>query len=81
MPFEFSEPTERTYDMQATNGVKEEARQLVERLPDTATWDDLMEEIYVRQVVERGLRDLLSRSHPPDARRHNRVDRGQAHAC
>ena len=44
--------------MQATNGVKEEARQLVERLPDTATWDDLMEEIYVRQAVERGLRDV-----------------------
>ncbi len=39
-------------------GVKEEARQLVERLPDTATWDDLMEEIYVRQAVERGLRDV-----------------------
>ena len=53
MPFEFSDPTERTDDMQATNGVKEEARQLVERLPDTATWDDLMEEIYVRQAVER----------------------------
>ena len=58
MPFEFSDPTERTYEMQATNGVKEEARQLVERLPDTATWDDLMEEIYVRQAVERGLRDV-----------------------
>ena len=58
MPFEFSDPTERTDDMQATNGVKEEARQLVERLPDTATWDDLMEEIYVRQAVERGLRDV-----------------------
>ena len=44
--------------MQTTNGVKEEARQLVERLSDTATWDDLMEEIYVRQAVERGLRDV-----------------------
>ena len=58
MPVEDSDPTERTYDMQVTNGVKEEARQLVERLPDTATWDDLMEEIYVRQAVERGLRDV-----------------------
>ena len=44
--------------MQTATGVKEEARQLVERLPETATWDDLMEEIYVRQAVERGLRDV-----------------------
>ena len=45
-------------NMNTLTGVKEEARQLVERLPDTATWDDLMEEIYVRQAVERGLRDV-----------------------
>ena len=44
--------------MNTPNGVKGEARQLVERLPDNATWDDLMEEIYVRLVVERGLRDV-----------------------
>ncbi|MFM9960501.1 MAG: hypothetical protein ACKV2Q_04665 [Planctomycetaceae bacterium] len=44
--------------MQSTTRVKEEARQLVERLPETATWDDLMEEIYVRQAVERGMQDV-----------------------
>ncbi len=44
--------------MNTLNGVKEEARQLVERLPDNATWDDLMDEVYIRQVVERGLRDV-----------------------
>ena len=44
--------------MNPLTGVKEEARQLVERLPDTATWDDLMEDIYVRQAVERGLKDV-----------------------
>jgi hypothetical protein len=37
--------------------VKEEARRLVERLPDNATWDDLMHEIYVRQAIEAGLED------------------------
>ncbi len=37
--------------------VKEEARRLVERLPDDATWDDLMHEIYVRQAIEAGLED------------------------
>lgn len=36
---------------------KEEAHKLVDRLPDTATWDDLMHEIYVREIIERGLAD------------------------
>lgn len=38
-----------------TESVKDEARRLVERLPDNATWDDLMHEIYVRQAIEAGL--------------------------
>ena len=37
--------------------IKDEARQLIERLPDDATWDDLMHEIYVRQAIEAGLED------------------------
>ena len=37
--------------------LKEEARRLIERLPDDATWDDLMHEIYVRQAIEAGLED------------------------
>ena len=37
--------------------VKREAYQLVEKLSEDATWDDLMYEIYVRQVVEAGLED------------------------
>jgi len=37
--------------------VKEEARRLVERLPDDATWDNLMHEIYVRLAIEAGLED------------------------
>ena len=37
--------------------LKEEARRLIERLPDNATWDDLMHEIYVRQAIEAGLED------------------------
>lgn len=42
--------------MEATK-VKEEARRLVEELPDDASWDDLMYQIYVRQAIEAGLRD------------------------
>ena len=37
--------------------VKQQAHQLVEKLPDNATWDDLMYEIYVRQAIEAGIRD------------------------
>jgi predicted transcriptional regulator len=41
----------------ANANVKEEARRLVELLPDDATWEDLHYEIYVRQAVEAGLKD------------------------
>lgn len=35
--------------------VKEMAREVIEHLPDTATFDDLMYEFYVRQKIEAGL--------------------------
>ena len=34
------------------------AHQLIDALPENATWDDVMYRIYVRQAVESGLRDL-----------------------
>ncbi len=37
--------------------IKPDARQLVESLPESATWDDLAYEIYVRQSIEIGLAD------------------------
>jgi len=40
----------------ASVSVKEAARKLVEQLPDEATWDDLMYEIYVVQKIEEGIR-------------------------
>ena len=40
-----------------TEGIKEQARRLLENLPDSATWEDLIYQIYVRQAVEAGLRD------------------------
>ncbi|WP_204103188.1 MULTISPECIES: hypothetical protein [Spirulina sp. CCY15215] len=40
-----------------TQNLKEEAHRLIDRLPDDSTWEDLMYEIYVRQVVEAGLAD------------------------
>ncbi len=40
-----------------TTNIKEEARRLIDKLPEESTWDDLMYEIYVRQVVESGVED------------------------
>jgi hypothetical protein len=40
-----------------TMNIKQEARRLVEQLPEDATWDDLMHEIYVGQAIEAGLQD------------------------
>ena len=39
-----------------SSAVKEELARLIERLPDKATWDDVMYEIYVRQKIEEGLK-------------------------
>ena len=37
--------------------VKEQAYHLLDNLPDSATWEDLMYRIYVRQAIEAGIRD------------------------
>jgi predicted transcriptional regulator len=37
--------------------VKEQAHRLVDNLPDSATWEDVMYRIYVRQAVEAGIKD------------------------
>ena len=42
--------------MNSTN-IKQEALRLVEKLPEDASWDDLIYEIYVRQAIESGLKD------------------------
>ena len=35
---------------------KEAARHLIDRLPDQATWEDIMYELYVKQKIEAGLK-------------------------
>ena len=40
------------------SSVKEAARQIIENLPEHATWDDLMYELYVKQKIEEGLADI-----------------------
>jgi DNA-binding transcriptional regulator YiaG len=40
---------------------KDEAHKLIDQLPADATWEDLMEQIYVRQAIEQGLSDSEQR--------------------
>lgn len=37
------------------NSAKDAARALIEQLPDEASWDDIMYELYVTQKIEAGL--------------------------
>lgn len=36
---------------------KQQAHALIDKLPDNATWDDMMRELYEHQAIERGLAD------------------------
>ena len=35
--------------------IKEDAKKMIERLPENATWDDLMYELYITKKIEVGL--------------------------
>jgi predicted transcriptional regulator len=37
------------------SSVKEEARRLIDELPDGATWDDVLYEFYVKKKIDRAL--------------------------
>ena len=41
-----------------TDTVKARARELIDQLPENATWDDVAYEVAVRRSIERGLADL-----------------------
>ena len=37
---------------------KEQAKRVLDALPDSATWDDIMYKIYVTQKINKGLEDV-----------------------
>jgi predicted transcriptional regulator len=37
---------------------KQSARELIEQLPDSVSWNELMYELYVKQKIEGGLKEL-----------------------
>ena len=40
-----------------TETIKQKAHQLLDKLPDSASWEDVMYRIYVRQAIEAGVKD------------------------
>ena len=40
------------------SSVKEESIHLIQSLPDSVTWDDLIYEMYVKKKIEKGLKDI-----------------------
>jgi predicted transcriptional regulator len=40
------------------NTSKQAAKQLLDHLPDQASWDDIMYELYVKEKIEAGLADI-----------------------
>ena len=45
-------------EMQESDHIKEEARRLIDALPDDATWADFTRMVFERQMVEEGIADL-----------------------
>jgi hypothetical protein len=43
--------------MADAESLKPAAHDLVDRLPENASWEDLMYQIYVREAIDAGLRD------------------------
>jgi len=41
-----------------TVSAKSQARRLIDKLPASASWDDVMQQIFVRQKIEAGIADL-----------------------
>ena len=39
--------------------VKEQARRMLDELPESATWDDIFYELYTRQQVALGMQDVV----------------------
>ena len=40
-----------------TENIKEKAHQLLDNLPDSATWEELMHRIYVSEAIAAGIQD------------------------
>ena len=44
--------------MSAQTNVKEQARKMLEQMPEDVSWDQVLDAIRVRRLIEKGLRDV-----------------------
>ena len=44
----------------ADDSTKHKARAIIDQLPDSASWDDVMYELYVREAIDAGLADVAA---------------------
>jgi predicted transcriptional regulator len=57
------------------HSAKQAARELIDRLPDSVSWNDLMYELYVKQKIEEGLKELdEGRGIPHEEVKHRLLD-------
>jgi predicted transcriptional regulator len=53
--------------MSETPNAKAHARETIDQLPENASWDDVMYELYVREAIDAGLADVAAgRTIPQD---------------
>jgi len=43
-----------------SSSAKDKAREAIDQLPESASWDDVMYEMYVREAVDAGLADVAA---------------------
>lgn len=46
--------------MSQSGSAKAHAREIIDRLPETASWDDVMYEFYVREAIDAGLAEVTA---------------------
>ena len=46
--------------MAESSSPKAKAREAIDQLPESASWDDVMYEMYVREAVDAGLADVAA---------------------
>jgi hypothetical protein len=43
--------------MSSSGNVKEQVKELVDQLPEDVSWDEVLDKVRVRRLIEKGLRD------------------------
>ena len=66
--------------MSSDSSAKSRAREVIDRLPDAASWDDVMYELYVREAIDAGLADVQAGRTVPQAEVRTRLRELLRHA-